>query len=95
MPTLQIEHGVADYAVWKETFDKDPIGREAGGVRRYRILRPSDEPHYVIIELDFDTHAEAEAFHRRLDALWAGAGANLGLRGLRARVLDLAETVSY
>ncbi len=95
MPTLQIEHGVHDYDAWKESFDRDPIGRAAGGVRRYRILRPADEPHAVIIELDFDTHAEAEAFHRRLEALWAGAGANLGLRGLRARVLDLEESVEY
>lgn len=95
MPTLQIEHGVADYAQWKESFDRDPVDREAGGVRRYRILRPADDPNVVIIELDFDSHYEAEAFHRRLDALWAGAGANLGLRGLRARILDLEETVSY
>jgi hypothetical protein len=95
MPTLQIEHGVADYAAWKEAFESDPVGREAGGVRRYRILRPADDPNVVIIELDFDSYPEAEAFHRRLDALWAGAGANLGLRGLRARILDLEETVSY
>jgi hypothetical protein len=95
MPTLQIEHGVADYAVWKESFDRDPVGREPGGVRRYRISRPADDPNVVIIELDFDTHAEAEAFHRRLDAQWAGAGANLGLRGLRARILELEESVTY
>jgi hypothetical protein len=95
MPTLQIEHGVADYAVWKESFDRDPVGREAGGVRRYRILRPTDDPNVVIIELDFDSRTEADAFHRRLDVLWAGAGANLGLRGLRARVLELEETVAY
>lgn len=95
MPTLQIEHGVHDYDAWKESFDRDPVGREAGGVRRYRILRPSDEPYVVIIELDFDSHAEAEAFHRRLEELWAGAGANHGLRGLRARILDVAESVAY
>jgi hypothetical protein len=95
MPILQIEHGVADYDQWRETFESDPVGREAGGVRRYRILRPADDANVVIIELDFDSHSEAEAFHRRLDALWAGAGANLGLRGLRARILDLEETLSY
>jgi hypothetical protein len=95
MPTLQIEHGVADYAAWKESFDRDPVGRQAGGVRRYRILRPAEDATVVIIELDFDSHGEAETFHRRLEALWASAGANLGLRGLRARVLDLEESVSY
>jgi hypothetical protein len=95
MPTLQIEHGVADYAAWKDAFDRDPVGRETGGVRSYRIFRPTDDANVVIIELDFDSHSDAEAFHRRLDALWAGAGANLGLRGLRARILDLEEAVSY
>ncbi len=95
MPTLQIEHGVHDYDAWKEAFDRDPVGRAAGGVRRYRILRLADEPNYVIIDLDFDTLVEAEAFHRRLETLWAGAGANHGLRGLRARILEVAENVSY
>jgi hypothetical protein len=95
MPTLHIEHGVHDYDAWKESFDRDPVGREAGGVRRYRILRPADDPNYVIIELDFDTLPEAEAFRRRLETLWSGAGANMGLRGLRARILELAESGSY
>jgi hypothetical protein len=39
---LQIEHGARDYEAWKQAFDSDPVGREAGGVRRYRIMRPSD-----------------------------------------------------
>ncbi len=95
MPTLQIEHGVADYDVWKESFDRDPVGRVEGGVRAYRIHRLVDEPYYVILELDFDTYAEADAFHRRLDALWSGAGANLGLRGLRARIIETTENVTY
>jgi hypothetical protein len=34
MTTLQIEHGVRDYDAWKQAFDSDPVGREAGGVRR-------------------------------------------------------------
>jgi hypothetical protein len=95
MPTLQIEHGVHDYFAWKETFDSDLGGREAGRVRGHRILRPADDPNVVIMELDFDTDDDAEAFQRRLNAQWTGAGANLGLRTLRARLLDLEESVSY
>ncbi len=46
MHILRIEHPVPDYDAWKEAFDSDPIGREPSGVRRYRILRPNDDPNY-------------------------------------------------
>lgn len=44
MPGLQIEHPVRDFDAWKAALDSDPVGRERGGVRRYRILRPTDDP---------------------------------------------------
>ena len=46
---LQIEHGVRDFDAWKQAFDSDPVGREQGGVRRYRVLRRTDDPNYVIV----------------------------------------------
>jgi hypothetical protein len=91
MPTLQIEHGVRDYDAWKAAFDSDPVGREAGGVRGYRVLRPSDDPNHVVVDLEFDTLGEAEAFREKLRVLWAGAAAGLGLEGARARILDVVE----
>jgi len=48
---LRIEHGVRDYDTWKAAFDSDPAGRAAGGVRRYSIARPSDDPGHVIVDL--------------------------------------------
>ena len=36
-------------------------------MRRYQVLRPTDDPNYVIIELEFDSPSEAESF---LAALW-------------------------
>jgi hypothetical protein len=66
MPVLQIEHAVRDFDAWKAAFDSDPIGRESGGVRRYRILRPVDDPNYVVVDLEFDTSGEAEAFRASL-----------------------------
>ena len=92
MPTLQIEHGVRDYDAWKAAFDNDPVGREAGGVRHYRIARPADDPTYVIVDLEFDTREEATAFHEKLRALWAGAGSGLGLVNPRARIVDVVES---
>jgi hypothetical protein len=66
MHTLRIEHPVSNYDTWKAAFDSDPIGREHSGVRRYRILRPTDDPNYVMIDLEFDSASEAEAVHAEL-----------------------------
>ncbi len=54
MFTLRIEHPVPDYDSWKQAFDGDPIGRERSGVKRYRIMRPGDDPRYVMIALEFE-----------------------------------------
>ena len=62
MPILQIEHPVRDFDDWKAAFDSDPVGRKQGGVRRYRVLRPVDDPKYIVVDLEFDTAGEAEAF---------------------------------
>lgn len=68
---LQIEHPVPDFETWKkEGFDIDPINREKSGVRRYRIMRPVNDPHYVLIELEFDNLKQAEACLVALQKLW-------------------------
>ena len=55
MPTVQIEHPIRDFDAWRAAFDRDPARREASGVRRYRVARPVDDAHFVIVDLDFDT----------------------------------------
>lgn len=41
-------------------------------MRAERIQRPVDDPHYVVIDLDFDTVPEAEGFLRFLQSqVWA------------------------
>lgn len=94
MPTLQIEHGVRDYEAWKVAFDSDPVGREAGGVRSYRILRPADDPRYVIVDLEFATIEEAEAFRRKLRQMWDDVDTRLGLESPRARIVDVVESAT-
>ena len=94
MPTLQIEHGVRDYESWKAAFDSDPAGREEGGVRSYRILRPADDPRFVIVDLEFATIEEAEAFRRKLRQMWDDIDARLGLESPRARIVDVVESVT-
>jgi hypothetical protein len=95
MATLLISHRVRDFDAWKAAFDSDPVGRAAGGVRSHRVSRQADDPSHVVIELELDTVAAAEAFAERLRALWVEAGPRLGLESPTARVLETVETHSY
>ena len=70
MTTVQIEHPIRDFDGWKAAFDRDPARREASGVRRYRIFRPVDDPHFVSVDLDFDTKDAAEAFVTTMRTIW-------------------------
>jgi hypothetical protein len=90
-----VTHAVRDYDAWKQTFDSDPLGREASGVRRHRIMRANDDPNDVTIELDFDTTQEAEGLRERLLELWTTAGPRLGLGSPRARVVEVVEIKDY
>jgi hypothetical protein len=57
MATLQIEHPITDFGTWKAAFDRFAEARANSGVRGHRILRPVDDAHYVVIDLDFQTVA--------------------------------------
>jgi hypothetical protein len=89
MPTLQVEHPISDFELWKKAFEADPVRRRDSGVRRYRVLRPVDDPRYVKIDLDFDTVEEAEGFRAALQALWASGRAAPALAGTpQARIVE-------
>jgi hypothetical protein len=94
---LWIEHAVPDYETWKrEGFDRDPVGREQNGVRRYRVLRSSDDPGLVAIELEFDSRAAAEAFAVALSEMWRRVRDRFGWRELpEARIFELAASGEY
>lgn len=62
MTTLHIEHAITDFEVWKGAFDRFADFRTQAGVRSHRVLRPIDDPAYVVIDLEFDTTGEAEKF---------------------------------
>ena len=62
MHTLRNEHQISDFDSWKAAFDRDPVGREQSGLRRHRVFRPIDDQNYVMIDLDFESSSEAEAF---------------------------------
>ena len=94
MHELRIEHPVPDYDSWRAAFEGDPIGRERSGVRRYRILRPADDPNYVMIDLEFDGPSEAEAMHDALRRLWSGVEGTV-MMNPRARVVEVVESEEY
>ena len=92
MYTLQIEHEITDFGVWKAAFDRDPVNRAASGVTAHRISRPVDDPHSVVVELDFEQRAQAEALLAKLHAnVWNSSDAAPALLGApKSRILESA-----
>lgn len=94
MHILRIEHAVRDFGAWKQAFDRDPIDRRRSGVRRYRIFRAVDDPHYVLIDLEFDGLAEATAAHAALMELWGRVEGTV-IERPRARIVEVAGSETY
>jgi len=90
MTTLRIEHAVADFDAWKRTFDAYAQHRARGGVRRYRVMRPVDDPRYSVIDLEFDDGGAAQAFLAMLESLWRRVEGTL-ITAPRARIVETIE----
>jgi hypothetical protein len=89
---LRIEHAVSDFDGWKKkAFDSDPLGREKSGVRRYQVLRPVDDPKYVMIDLEFDNSSKAEAFSTALRDLWRPLEGQI-IENPRVQIVEAVET---
>lgn len=93
MTTLHIEHAITDYATWKAAFDRFADARARAGVRAHRIQRPSDDPAYVLIDLDFPSQSEASDFLTFLRTrVWASAESAPALVGApQTRILTTIE----
>ena len=91
MQILHIEHRVDDFDAWKRNgFDADPIGRSSAGVRRYRIMRPADDPNYVMVDLEFESGHHAQAMQTALRELWRSPLVRIGAPS--ARILEVVES---
>ena len=94
MPVLRVEHKVLNFDGWKKVFDSDPIDRKKLGVRRYRIFRPTDDPNYVIIDVEFDSLHEAEGALAALRNLWGQVEGKV-IVNPQTRILDIMESIEY
>ena len=65
MSFLLTRISVDDYDAWKSMFDSDPVGARAAA-KGHRILRGSDEPNEVFIQVEFGSSDEANAALERL-----------------------------
>jgi hypothetical protein len=92
MTTVHIEHPISDFTTWKAAFDRAAPIRAEHCVRAFEIFRPIDDPAYVVVRLDLDSVADAEAFVARLRQLWGNREATPALRGTpQVRILERAE----
>ncbi len=72
MPTLHIDHAISDLEVWRAAFDPLKEVRRQAGVLHETIRQPVDDAHRIVVDLEFDTVANAEAFLAFLTtSIWA------------------------
>lgn len=96
MTILHIEHAISNFDTWKKAFESDPAGRERSGVRSYQILRPLDDPNYVMIDLEFADAKVAEAFLVKMRGVWGSASAAPALAGSpQTRLIEVVESKQY
>jgi len=62
MPTLLVDHEVADYAAWRSVYDSVDDARTSAGVLSHRVLRDTANPNHVVVEHVFADAASAGAF---------------------------------
>jgi hypothetical protein len=92
--TLHIEHPITDLETWLGAFGRFEEARSKAGVQAQRVHQPIDDDRYILVELDFDTVEQAEAFKGFLETrVWSNPEASPGLDGTpRARVLTAVES---
>ncbi len=95
MSTLRIEHAITDFETWKAAFGRFAARRADGGVLGERILQPVDDPHYVLVDLDFASVEEAQRFQHFLETqVWSDPASSPALAGSpRSRIVDVPPSI--
>ena len=94
MSTLLIEHAISDFDTWYGAFGRFAGRRQEGGVLSERIRQPVDDPHYVLVDLEFATVEAAQRFQHFLETqVWSNPANSPALEGSpRARILEPAPS---
>ncbi len=94
MATLRIEHAIRDYESWQDAFDSFAGARTKAGVRGFAIRQPTDDPKYLMLDLEFATAGQAEAFATFLhEHVWSSPTSSPALAGpAQTRILDLRRS---
>ena len=89
MPILHIEHEISDLATWLDAFKRFAPAREQAGVQQAEVFQPPDDPHYIVVNLRFESVEAASNFRTFLrDVVWKSPEASPALVGAPiARVL--------
>lgn len=97
MATLRIELQVRDYELWRNAFEKDAAGRERSGAQGYRIFRPAEQDHVVMLDIDFGSAAEAGAFLNTLRTkVWPSSEKSPAKMGeAKTLILEMVEAREY
>ena len=96
MTTLHIEHPITDYETWRSAFDGFAQIRREAGVIGERVSRPVDDPHYIVVGLDFDSTEHAASFLRFLETqVWTSTTSAPALAGRpKTAILELGPAVA-
>jgi hypothetical protein len=62
VPFLLIRLKVADFQIWRQTFDEDAETRRANGSKDWRIFRNGSDPDDVWVLLEWDDLMRARLF---------------------------------
>ena len=97
MHVLQIEHPIRDFETWKAAFDRFSDKRRHSGVRRHQIFQPANDENYIVLDLEFDSEGEAEAYLEWLQReVWSSREASPALAGgPQTRIAKVMETQQY
>jgi uncharacterized protein (DUF1330 family) len=62
MTTAIVQHGVADYEVWRKIFDEHSVAREAHGGSSVTVFRGAQDANAITVLMEFPSLDAAQAF---------------------------------
>lgn len=67
MAHILVRHKVKDFATWKSVFDEHGALRKASGSKGGYVFRSADDPHEVLVLLEWDNVRKAREFAQSED----------------------------